>query len=365
MKINIGANIKELRKINGITQEKLAEYLGVTYQTVSKWENSTSLPSISLLPIIANIFEVSVDELYDLNKNSKDSKIAEYESEYATLCKNGDNQGRINLMRKALTEYPNNFTFINYLARSLYRCENTDSYSEEIILLCERILEDCKIDSIRFSALQTIARTYNKIGQHETALKYAYEIPSMISSREFVLSEILTGEERIRQLQENIFHLTYNAGKAITYLASDYYGMGSSLAYEDKIHLCETANTLYKTIIDDGNYLILNGKFYWHYCWIAQNYSMLGDTANAMKNLFAAENAAIAADKYIEAAEEKKYTSLCLNRLTANPRNMLKHWQGTNCSKLYTMLQDKHFDLIRDNPDFKALEQRLKEKKEE
>lgn len=42
MKIHIGANIKELRKRKNITQEKLAEYLGITYQTVSKWENGVS-----------------------------------------------------------------------------------------------------------------------------------------------------------------------------------------------------------------------------------------------------------------------------------------------------------------------------------
>lgn len=42
MKIHIGSNIKELRKRNNITQEKLAEYLDITYQTVSKWENGVS-----------------------------------------------------------------------------------------------------------------------------------------------------------------------------------------------------------------------------------------------------------------------------------------------------------------------------------
>lgn len=63
MKINMGSNIRELRKRNNITQERLAEYLGVTYQTVSKWENGTSLPSISLLPSIANIFNISIDEV--------------------------------------------------------------------------------------------------------------------------------------------------------------------------------------------------------------------------------------------------------------------------------------------------------------
>lgn len=97
MKIHIGANIKELRKRKNITQEKLAEYLGITYQTVSKWENGTSLPSISLLPAIANIFNVSIDELYDIDKHTNDEKVSAYETEYTALCSNGDNKGRVSL----------------------------------------------------------------------------------------------------------------------------------------------------------------------------------------------------------------------------------------------------------------------------
>lgn len=57
------ANIARLRRQSGMTQEVLAERLGVTYQAVSKWENELSCPDISLLPLIANIFGVSVDAL--------------------------------------------------------------------------------------------------------------------------------------------------------------------------------------------------------------------------------------------------------------------------------------------------------------
>ena len=103
-----------MRKQNNITQERLAEYLGVTYQTVSKWENGTSLPSISLLPSIANIFNISIDELYNVDKHTHDEKIAAYEAEYNALCSKGDNQGRVELMRRALKEYPRNYVFMIY-----------------------------------------------------------------------------------------------------------------------------------------------------------------------------------------------------------------------------------------------------------
>ena len=61
--MNIGNNIAVLRKKKGITQEELANELGVSAQAVSKWENSSSCPDVSLLTKIADYFGVSVDAL--------------------------------------------------------------------------------------------------------------------------------------------------------------------------------------------------------------------------------------------------------------------------------------------------------------
>ncbi len=60
---SLGARIAELRKKNNLTQEDFAEKLGVTAQAVSKWENDASCPDIMLLPKIAEIFGVSIDQL--------------------------------------------------------------------------------------------------------------------------------------------------------------------------------------------------------------------------------------------------------------------------------------------------------------
>ena len=66
--MNIGKNIAVLRKSKGITQEALADELGVSPQAVSKWENNSSCPDISLLTDIAKFFCVTVDELLSLNE---------------------------------------------------------------------------------------------------------------------------------------------------------------------------------------------------------------------------------------------------------------------------------------------------------
>jgi len=60
----IGDKIAELRKQKGLTQEKLADIIGVSAQSVSKWENSATMPDIMLLPMIADIFDVTIDSLF-------------------------------------------------------------------------------------------------------------------------------------------------------------------------------------------------------------------------------------------------------------------------------------------------------------
>ena len=56
MPVNLGDKIRQLRKGKGISQEVLAQYLGVSFQAVSKWETGTTLPDVTLIPAIASFF---------------------------------------------------------------------------------------------------------------------------------------------------------------------------------------------------------------------------------------------------------------------------------------------------------------------
>ena len=69
--MEIGMKIKQLRFRASLTQEQLAEKLGLSAQAVSKWENSVAMPDISLLPELAGIFGISIDELFDLTVEQK------------------------------------------------------------------------------------------------------------------------------------------------------------------------------------------------------------------------------------------------------------------------------------------------------
>ena len=58
-----GEKIAQLRKARSITQEEFAAKIGVTAQAVSKWENGANMPDVMLLPVIADVFDVTIDEL--------------------------------------------------------------------------------------------------------------------------------------------------------------------------------------------------------------------------------------------------------------------------------------------------------------
>ncbi len=71
---SIGDKIKLLRKLKGITQEELSEVLHISFQAISKWENGLAQPDISIIPVIANYFGVTIDELFGFKLNSMTSK---------------------------------------------------------------------------------------------------------------------------------------------------------------------------------------------------------------------------------------------------------------------------------------------------
>jgi len=79
MTLSIGTNIKKLRTQYNITQEQLAEYLGVTAQAVSRWESGNGYPDIETLPALAGYFKVSIENLLgvDLTQEEQEKLAAE------------------------------------------------------------------------------------------------------------------------------------------------------------------------------------------------------------------------------------------------------------------------------------------------
>lgn len=80
--MNLGNKIRELRRAGDLTQEQLAAALNISPQAVSKWEMGASYPDMTMIPIIASFFKVSLDELFDFDVKNVEKEIEEIRLEY-------------------------------------------------------------------------------------------------------------------------------------------------------------------------------------------------------------------------------------------------------------------------------------------
>ena len=90
--MRIGEQIKNYRKTEGLTQEQVANYLGVSTPAVNKWEKGSNMPDISLLVDIADYYDISIPEIINGERkseimNEEERKIAKTMSDYATTEK--------------------------------------------------------------------------------------------------------------------------------------------------------------------------------------------------------------------------------------------------------------------------------------
>lgn len=190
--LKIGEKIKELRKSQDVTQEKLADYLNISYQAVSKWENGLALPDITLLPQLASFFGVTVDELLGVTKLEQSEELTQYEKQYFKFGREGKVLEKIALCRKVLKKYPRNYQWMLNLAYGLVSyCATKEQeeyskehkFTEEAINLCEKVLEDCTTDSIRHGAIQILCYNYPYVGKKAEAIQLAESMPDMLLSR--------------------------------------------------------------------------------------------------------------------------------------------------------------------------------------
>ena len=150
MKLNIGENIRRLRRAADMTQEQLADKLGVAYQSVSRWENGTTYPDMEFLPVLAGIFGVTMDELIGMEKSRKKAWIIERYDEYYELCAKDDvdPEAVVSLMRELRRDCMTDPTLSVYLWQ-LFGCvqwgsdavKNHPEVLSELRITAKEILE--------------------------------------------------------------------------------------------------------------------------------------------------------------------------------------------------------------------------------
>lgn len=126
MKLNIGETIKNLRKEREITQEEFAEVLGVSCQSVSRWENDSCYPDIELIPTIADFFGISTDRLMGVDETKEKKAVNSYLEAFQEAISKGNIDECIRIARKGVKEFPNNYVLLNKLMYALFGSGDDD-----------------------------------------------------------------------------------------------------------------------------------------------------------------------------------------------------------------------------------------------
>lgn len=144
MKLLIGENIKRLRRERDLTQEEVANHLGISFQSISKWERGDGYPDITMLPSLANYFNISVDELIGMDEIALAKKYDEINHHWEENNKSGFNFENVELMKNALKTFPNDALLLVQLSTSLEKLDGTDEekaeYLHDSISVQEQIL---------------------------------------------------------------------------------------------------------------------------------------------------------------------------------------------------------------------------------
>ncbi|MDD4773978.1 MAG: helix-turn-helix transcriptional regulator [Eubacteriales bacterium] len=215
MKLKIGDQIKYFRRAKDITQEEFAIILGVSYQSVSRWENNTCYPDMELLPTIADFFEITVDKLLGVDESIEKAHVNEYLRQFQSEVSVGNINECITIARKGVAEYPNNFALLNKLMYALFMSgdddgnipdwqENMKKYDAEITALGERITKYCPDQNIRLEATSRLAFNHCEMGRKEIGRAIYETLPSAEYSRENQMWWGLSDDEKLPFTRERI-----------------------------------------------------------------------------------------------------------------------------------------------------------------
>lgn len=202
--MTIGNKIKQLRIQSGFTQEQLANKLGVSAQSISKWETELTMPDISLLPLLSSLFGVTIDELFDITTEVKLKRL-EHKLDIEEVLSREDFYEYENYLKNLLNEYNNKEQILSLLAHLYHHRIESDSklvskYAKEAIKLspekkdCQWLLsktDGATIWDWNIDNHHEIINFYKEIIENDTispktSLPYLYLIDNLIADKRVI-----------------------------------------------------------------------------------------------------------------------------------------------------------------------------------
>lgn len=360
MKLKIGETIKKLRKEREITQEEFAEILGVSCQSVSRWENNSCYPDIELIPTVAAFFNISTDKLMGVDETAEQQAVARYLHDFQAAISVGHIDECIGVARAGVAEFPNNYALLNKLMYALFVAgddtgnipdwkENMEKYDTEIVALGERIMKYCPDAQIKFEATERLAFHHCEMGRKNIGRAIYETLPSMSNCRESAIWYALSEEEKLPYTRVHI-DKAYDALYGALYRLKDLVSAADAIKVVDKMDALDE-------LMYDGNV----PNYSWKSSNIARHraeyYMKLQRYDQAIEQLQISAQRALEFD---HRPEEIKTTSLLLGEEVRKKTDFETADSRPLCEILRdSWLAEKEFDAIRNTEEFQAILKQL------
>ncbi len=238
MKLHIGEVIYKLRKEKCVTQEVLANAVGVSIAAVSKWESKNSYPDITMLPSIARFFNTTIDNLLSYEIEISNEEVMELIKECAIIFEKDSAENAINACEAYIKKYPNNI-FLKLRVGSLYMMSLASASSEdEANIMVKKAIQLLEISSksdiqeISESSKYILSSLYIMNNQEDKAEDVLLSLPKVNMDREDMLSGLYINQGKYDKAKKHLRDLTY---KKLSNIIISLDGYVSLFSKEDNI----------------------------------------------------------------------------------------------------------------------------------
>lgn len=350
---NFGSRLKKLRNDANITQDSLAEYLNISYQAVSKWENGQSLPDITLVPAIANFFGVSADYLLGIEVDKTNEDIENTLIKVNELNHAGKRLQSIQVLEEKLKLYPNNHLllaeWIECKCMSLSPECDKEKWLEEVIAKCNLILSDCSIDEIRYKTKNNMVFAYSFCDKNDIAEKLCHEFPENPYSKVEMMSMVAHPKERIKYKRPCIARDLDSLLIDISSVAKHNYCFANP---ENAIPVCQIILDILDTVGCEG--FLINHKAD-AYSDLANTYSKLKNKEQTLKHLRLAFDTYLELDKLIEGETYYYKSPLLIGEYFNKTKVTFGGQMNATEGFLWTLKQRRTYDWLENDEDYNAL----------
>ncbi|NEU05386.1 helix-turn-helix domain-containing protein [Clostridium senegalense] len=360
-KLSIGEVIYNLRKEKGITQDQLGTFIGVSTAAVSKWESGISYPDITILPVIATFFNISMDELFNFKIKLSDKEVMNIFKECEALFSKGNIKSAIEKSKEYVLKYPISYD-LKLKIGALFNMYSWKSNDEEksmsmiwyAIKLFEDIAKNCNdIDLIEQSLFQ-LGAAYSIVGEEDKAIDALEKIKKSQLDTDIVLSSIYIRKKEFKKarelLQSNLFKDINNITMICMGLANSYYNESKS---KDRLKIMERyynlSIDLKRMILPKENSIL---GLHIEYLNLAEVYLNFKEDKKAIKMLYEM----VEDIKYNDINNMKKFSNFwCFNEMKTSERTITMNLY----ENIFKIFEHKEFDLIRESNDFKNIVKEL------